>query len=400
VSLPSGAGNAKASKVIEENLEWLKNFDEIVLFMDADEEGREATKAFADLLPGKCLVAQYPDGYKDANALLVDKREADIKTAYWNAVTADVDNDLMDFGDFTLESLKEEPKVGHPLPFPGMQDAMRGFRKGEVTLFAAGTGIGKSTLTREIGYHLAHVTGLRVCNVYMEEQHQTSWKGYYALHNKIPLVEIEENPDLITEEGYQEASKLFGNNLVIAKNSVEWEHGKLLSKLESLAKSKKCDFIILDHISIAIAGMETDNEARAIEEFMKHLYKLANRTNVGILTVVHLRKAENDKDWSEGLVPKKNHLKGSSALGQYSHNIFVASRDETDEDERYITYLWQLKCRSYSKYNNQCTDALRFNFDTGRLDPTAKFPDKSSEPTKKAKAKPDHGFTPVNNQDF
>ena len=49
VSLPSGAASAK--KAIQNNLELLQGYEEVVLFFDNDEPGRKAAKECADLLP-------------------------------------------------------------------------------------------------------------------------------------------------------------------------------------------------------------------------------------------------------------------------------------------------------------------------------------------------------------
>ena len=48
VSLPSGAASAK--KAIQNNLELLQGYEDVVLFFDNDEPGRKAAKECADIL--------------------------------------------------------------------------------------------------------------------------------------------------------------------------------------------------------------------------------------------------------------------------------------------------------------------------------------------------------------
>lgn len=401
VSLPSGAGLNKVKGVIEENIQYLRGFDEIVLFMDADDEGEAALKAFAEVLPGKCLAARYPDGYKDANALLVDGREADIKNSYWNATTIDDDDDIKSGDDYSYEDFIKAAPVGYSMPHPGLQEAMGGLRKGELTLFTAGSGVGKSTTVKEWGYHLMKEHGLKIGNVFMEEQDNKSFQSYVALALNVKLAELRLDPKkYVSEERFNEVKAKLRGLLEFAQQSAAWEFEKLQNKLEYMAVGKKCDFIILDHISMAVAGIQTEDERKAIDLLMSRLYQIIDRTGVGIIAVVHLRKPDGDKDWTDGLIPTANSLRGSGGLAQMSFNIVAASRNATDDDERYFTYLHLLKCREWGENAGRCTDKLQFNKVTGRLDPVEKFPESPNPKGKKKQSSQGPGFPPVVNEDF
>ena len=64
VSLPHGAAGAK--KDIQHQIPLLQGYEEIVLFFDGDEAGREAAKKAASVLPpGKVSIAHL-DNFKDA----------------------------------------------------------------------------------------------------------------------------------------------------------------------------------------------------------------------------------------------------------------------------------------------------------------------------------------------
>src|SRR5690348_6953818 len=64
VSIPNGAQSAK--KTIARELEWLEQFEEVVLMFDMDEPGQDAAKECALLFtPGKCKIAHLPA--KDPN---------------------------------------------------------------------------------------------------------------------------------------------------------------------------------------------------------------------------------------------------------------------------------------------------------------------------------------------
>ena len=71
VSLPTGAAAAK--KAVKHNLQFLQNYDEIVLFFDNDDPGREAAEEAASVLPpGKVKIARL-EAYKDASEALQNK---------------------------------------------------------------------------------------------------------------------------------------------------------------------------------------------------------------------------------------------------------------------------------------------------------------------------------------
>ena len=83
VSLPNGAAAAKKS--IQKNLEWLQNWESIVLFFDADDAGRQATAEAASVLPpGKVKIADLK-GYKDPSEAAQDDNLQAVREAIWNA---------------------------------------------------------------------------------------------------------------------------------------------------------------------------------------------------------------------------------------------------------------------------------------------------------------------------
>ena len=73
VSVPNGAQGAK--KALQKHLEWLEQFEEVVLLFDMDEPGLAAMAECAPLFtPGKCKLASLPNGFKDPNEMLLAGR--------------------------------------------------------------------------------------------------------------------------------------------------------------------------------------------------------------------------------------------------------------------------------------------------------------------------------------
>ena len=150
VSLPSGCTSAK--KAVGKSLEWLSNFDSIILMFDMDEAGQKAAKEVASILPpNKAKIASLP--LKDANEMLVAGRVAELIDAFWGAKTYRPDGIVAGTDLWDVVTTDDE-KEAMTYPFTGMQEKTGGIRKGEVVTITAGSGIGKSQLAREVAHHI------------------------------------------------------------------------------------------------------------------------------------------------------------------------------------------------------------------------------------------------------
>lgn len=149
VSLPNGASSG--AKYIRASVEWLESFDEVVFAFDMDEPGQKAAKECALLLsPGKAKIARLP--MKDANECLVAGKGKELIDALWGAVPYRPDG--IRSGAELWDDIKKPPPAGYEIPYPGLNGKLGGVRLGELVLFTAGSGIGKSTIVNEIAYHL------------------------------------------------------------------------------------------------------------------------------------------------------------------------------------------------------------------------------------------------------
>ncbi len=152
VSLPHGAAAAK--KDLQKAIPFLQGYQEIVLFFDNDEAGREAVESASSILPaGRVKIARL-DAYKDASdALQAEDREA-IRRAIWDAKPYRPDG-IVD-GKNLMALVTEPTKTcDHEYPFEGLNDKLHGIRYGELTTLTAGSGSGKTSLVRAIAADLA-----------------------------------------------------------------------------------------------------------------------------------------------------------------------------------------------------------------------------------------------------
>jgi hypothetical protein len=142
------------------------------------------------------------------------------------------------------------------------------------------------------------------------------------------------------------------------------EQANLIAKLRYMATVEKCDFIFLDHISIVTSGMESSSEGerKDIDILMTKLASLVQETGVGIIAIVHLKRAK-DKSFNEGSAISLNDLRGSAALEQLSFNVLALERDQQAEDDaKDSSIIRVLKCRETG--DTGVADTLVYNRET------------------------------------
>lgn len=365
VSVPNGAQSAK--KYIQQNLEWLESYDEIVIAFDNDEPGRKAAQECAMLLsPGKVKIANWAP-HKDANDMLQAESPGAIAQVIFNAQVYRPDG-IVAGSDLTLEYLlKDEAINSFSLPYPILDSMLKGLRKAELTTLTAGSGIGKSTLAREIGYHLVTRHGLTVGVVALEESVKKSALGYMALDLNVPMGDLFLDKSIVSLEDFKVSyDKLIASDkLYFYDHFGSLESDNLVSKLRYLASGVGVDFIILDHISIVVSGIEDGDERRIIDNLMTNLRSLVENTGVGMLLISHLKIPEG-KPHEEGGRVTLNQLRGSGSIKQLSDNIIGVERNQQGEDPD-VSQIRVLKNRLFGHVG--LADVLRYNKKTGRLLP-------------------------------
>ena len=366
VSTPNGA--AGAHKDFAHNAEFLDRFEEIIIMFDSDKAGREgAEKAAESLPPGKAYIAYLPDG-EDPNSLLQAGRGAEVIEAIFQAKPYRPDG-IVAGADLTLEDIQKANAEGYALPYEKLQEMLRGLRKQELTLLTAGSGIGKSTLAREIAYHLHKFHGLTIGNVYLEESTTKTAQGYIAIDNNVSLGNLRADPTILTEEQWRASMEnVINKRMFFYDHFGSLESDNLLQKLRYMATALEVDFIILDHISIVVSGQtaSSEGERRDIDILMTRLRSLVEETGVGIIAIVHLKQPEG-KAHEEGGRVTLSQLRGSGSLKQLSDNVIALERDQQDEDGDHISTIRVLKNREFG-FTGEAGE-VQFIPETGRLLP-------------------------------
>lgn len=356
VSVPSGAQSAMSA--IKHNLEYLNNFDEIVLMFDMDEVGIAASKKCAAILPvGKAFIANLPA--KDPNELLMENRGSEIIQSFWDATQYRPDGIVAGEDMWEIVS-KTEIVDSASYPFDGMNRITRGLRIGEIATFCAGSGVGKSAVCREIAYHLIK-NNEKVGYIALEESIKRSAQGIMGLA-------INKTLHLGTEVEEDELKKAF-DDTIGSGNFVTYDHwgsiesDNLINRIRYMNKGLGCKWIFLDHVSIVVSGQDGD-ERKMLDILMTKLRSLVEEVGVGMILVSHLKRPEG-RGFEEGRETTLGHLRGSAGLGQLSDMVIGLERNQQDEDVKNETTIRILKNRFSGETGVACT--LEYNQHTGRL---------------------------------
>lgn len=321
VSIPTGA--ASAAKVFRANFNWLESFEEVIVMFDMDDAGRKAVKAVSGILsPNKLKIAWLP--CKDPNECLQEGKADAVVKAVWEAKTytpADIIK-----GDELWEVLsKHEESLSYPLPWDiPLQNMTDGLRKGELVVITAGTGIGKTTFVRQLAYHLGTECYCKVGMLMLEENVKHTANGLVCLKLGKPA----HRP--IIDSEYKKAFEDIMDNFVFYNHFGSLECEDLLQTIRYMVTGEQVDFVVLDHISIAISGLDIENERKATDVLMTKLRSLVEETGVGMLVVSHLRRTDGTPA-EEGGALSLSHLRGSQAISQLSDAVWGLERNQQDE---------------------------------------------------------------------
>lgn len=370
VSIAQGAAGAKRS--LSNQLEWLEKFDSVILMFDQDDAGRKAAEECAGLFtPGKCKVAKLP--LKDASDMLQASRVKELVDAVWEAKVHRPDGILAgeDIWDIVIADDNVEAAQ---YPYNGINEKTQGIRKGEIITVTAGSGIGKSQLTREFAHSLLK-QGESLGYIALEESVKRTALGLMAIELNKPL---HLGMDGIEKEEIRNAfDRTVGSGSVYLYD--HWgstDSDNLLAKVRYLARGCNCSYIVLDHLSIVVSGMGDGDERRLIDNTMTKLRTLTEELHIGLILISHLKRPAGDKGHEEGAATTLAQLRGSAAIAQLSDMVIGLERNQQDADNPNLTTVRILKNRWTGETGIACH--LEYDKETGRMSETI-FNEESEE---------------------
>jgi twinkle protein len=361
VSVTNGAAGAK--KNLSSNIEWLEKFDSIILMFDQDEPGQRASEECALLFtPGKAKIAKLP--LKDASDMLQAGRVKELVDCMWEAKVHRPDGILSGEDLWELVSTVDHVESVN-YPYNGMNEKTHGLRKGEIVTVTAGSGIGKSQLTREFAYSLLK-QGETIGYIALEESVKRTALGLMAIELNKPVHLGEEN---IPEKELKDAftATVGSGRVYLYDHWGSTDSDNLLAKIRYLVRACGCGYIVLDHLSIVVSGMGDGDERRLIDNTMTKLRTLTEELQCGLILVSHLKRPEG-KGHEEGAATSLAQLRGSAAIAQLSDMVIGLERNQQDKENPNLTTVRILKNRWSGETGVACH--LAYSKETGRMTET------------------------------
>jgi twinkle protein len=243
-----------------------------------------------------------------------------------------------------------------------LQRLTHGCRYGELTVISAGTGQGKSTLTRQLATHFLNLNE-RVGYIALEESNRRTALGLMSVATGKAL-HLGEHTKETLQEAYDYTLKDW--NLYLYDHFGSADPDIIYSRIEFMALALEAKTIFLDHLSILISGLDGD-ERKMIDNTMTKLRSLVEKTGIKLFLVSHLRRTQTDKNHEEGARVTLGQLRGSAAISQLADEVWGLERNQQTEavDQ---TILRVLKNRYSGEVGIACQ--LKYNKDTCKYDET------------------------------
>jgi len=369
VSVKNGAQGA--ARDVQENLEFLESFDTVVISFDNDKPGREASKKVARILkPGKAKILSLPTEFKDPNEMLKLGHHKAYVTAWW-ASKLYTPSGILNVSEERESYKKRERKESVAYPWQGLNEKLEGLRQGELITLTGGTGLGKSSVTRELEHWLITNTNDKVGVIALEEDWRRTVDGILSIEANDRL-----HIDSVRAKYSEEEIDNFFNVLYDGQNKNRvFVHAHLgmndvdsvFSKLRFMAMGLECKWIVFDHLHMLLSMTTDGDERRNIDSIMHNFRTLVEETGVGLILVSHLRRIDGNRGHENGIETGLNHLRGSQSIAQLSDCVISLERNQQSEDpvEASTTRVRVLKSR-YTGDVGLATH-LFYDKDSGRL---------------------------------
>jgi twinkle protein len=351
----SVASAGTALRDVKNNFEYLDSFERIVLCLDSDEVGQKTAKQIADLFkPGKCRVLALQDG-KDPNAYLAMGLRDKFVDEWYKAPAYMPDG--LKIGSEMWDEIVNRPKHFQvDYPFAGLNKLTYGLRLSEMVVLTADTGIGKTSILKEVEYSLLmnpelKEKGYGVGFLHLEEPNYDTALGLMSIHANKPF----HLPD--TERTTEELRNAY-DNVICTDRVVIWDHfgsntvDAVLDKIRHM-HALGCKYIILDHLSIVVSDQSGD-ERKQLDEIATKAKTLCMNLNIALLVVIHQNR--------------QGTIRGTAGVEQLANIVIKLYRDNKDNNEwrRNVTKVMVEKNRFCGRTGPACW--LWYNGITGRLE--------------------------------
>ena len=341
VSVPLGAQNYGW---IEENFDWLEQFDNIIICADNDEAGTKMQKEcvfrlgswrtkFIDI-PRYHYDAEKDKQIpmKDLNHVLYYEGKQAVLDLIHNAKDSPVDS-VADFADITNVDLDELD--GIKTGIPEIDKRLMRLFYGTFTIVTGVNGSGKSSFLSQLIFNA--IDDEKNAFLYSCELPNFQSKNWvnYILAGQRNVKEYCSNGATywkVTPEAQKAINDYYRGRLFIYKDGYNHKVDTILKSMEDTTRKYGCKLHIIDNLTSVDLEANENTKYQKQEEFVTRLIDFAKKFNVAVVLVVHPHKIETMRRLS------KMDIQGISAIIDLAHRILslyrVTSADHIGEPKR------------------------------------------------------------------
>jgi hypothetical protein len=220
-----------------------------------------------------------------------------------------------------------------------------------------------TTLTKEIALHLTKTGQCKVGLLYLEGDAKLEGISLGAMELNTPMWQIESRLDdpEIQKDILPKLAELGKSGLYLYDHKGAISAEQVFNSINYMIKGLGCDVIVLDNLSITIAGDSGEqNERKMIDTLVYKIVKLIQETGACILNVVHAVKNRKTKDGQDSEKITRSDIHGSGAFAKFSNSVFAIEREESEVNLKVLANRF--------KGIDGYMDTLQYNASTGRLE--------------------------------
>jgi twinkle protein len=320
LSLPFGAN----SQPILDNIDFLRDADDIVLCPDQDHAGQVIIEKISLMLPG-IRVMEFSE--KDADEMQRAGKKAEFVDAF-AAAKPYTPTAIVTVADIEDEANEPIP-WGLSYPFDGLTKLTYGLQSMGIIGIGAGPGTGKTSFMKEIQQHLLFEHKAKIGIFSLEERPAQSLRslGGRIIGKPVHL------PDCVYDaKELADAIKMLQDLVMIYdhRGYKDWED--IENAMGYMAHSG-VKYMFIDPLSALVAHLNSSEANDYLNNAMFTLSKLVQQLGITVFHINHLNNPGTGKDHGAGGRVYGSQFTGSRAMWKFSTDLWGLERDQLAEDE-------------------------------------------------------------------
>lgn len=340
VSVPFGANNYSW---IEENWEWLEQFEKIVIWSDYDDAGQNMrTEVIPRLGEWRCYEInwQLADGIKIGNRQIKDINEV-LYVLGKEKVLEMIDKakevpiaDVVDLADVKDFDINKAEKIQSGIK--GLDKYISGFVLGTVDIVTGINGSGKSTFVNQVCVCEPVEQGYKTF-IFSGELTKPQLKSWieFPMSGRKHIKEIDKGQFqpkgyVVPNEIKRRMESWYRGKIFVYDNEFDYRAKSIIKKMEELARKHGVKNFVIDNLMMIDLECSEYEKNTKQKEFVLELVKFANRFKAVIHLVAHPRKIEAIRRLN------KMEVCGSGDITNLAHYV-VAIHRVSDKEKEGIT---------------------------------------------------------------